>query len=69
MRIGDGELTYPVPWATTAASSAVAKPAHYRAALQAAGFSVVAERNRRISRLRSLNNYAPELRRPVAHRL
>ena len=47
MRIGDGELTYPVPWATTSASSAVAKSAHYREALQAAGFSVIAERNRR----------------------
>lgn len=47
MRIGDGELAYPVPWATTAASSAVATPAQYRAALQAAGFSIVAERNRR----------------------
>jgi ubiquinone/menaquinone biosynthesis C-methylase UbiE len=47
MRIDDGELTYPVPWATTAASSAVATPAQYRAALQATGFSVVAERNRR----------------------
>jgi SAM-dependent methyltransferase len=47
MRIGDGELTYPVPWATTAASSALATPAQYREALQAAGFSVIAERNRR----------------------
>jgi ubiquinone/menaquinone biosynthesis C-methylase UbiE len=47
MRIGDGELTYPVPWATAAASSAVATPAQYREALQVAGFSVVAERNRR----------------------
>ena len=47
MRIGDGELTYPVPWATIAASSAVAKPAQYREALQAAGFLVIAERNRR----------------------
>ncbi len=47
MKIGDGELTYPVPWATTATSSAVAKPAQYREALQAAGFSVIAERNRR----------------------
>ena len=46
MRVGDGERTYPVPWATTATSSAIAKPAH-REALQAAGFSVVAERNRR----------------------
>jgi ubiquinone/menaquinone biosynthesis C-methylase UbiE len=47
MRMGDGELTYPVPWATTAAANAVAKPAQYREALQAAGLSVIAERNRR----------------------
>ena len=47
MRIGEGELTYPVHWAATAASSAVATPAQYREALQAAGFSVIAERNRR----------------------
>lgn len=47
MRIGAGELTYPVPWATTAASSAVAEPAQYRAALHAAGFEMIAERNRR----------------------
>ncbi len=47
MRIGDGELTYPVPWATTASSSAVAEPAEYRKALEKAGFTVIAERNRR----------------------
>src|SRR5215510_1228856 len=47
MKIGDGELTYPVPWATTAASSALAKPAQYREALEKAGFAVIAERNRR----------------------
>jgi ubiquinone/menaquinone biosynthesis C-methylase UbiE len=47
MRVGEGELTYPVPWATTAASSALARPAQYREALQAAGFSVIAEHNRR----------------------
>jgi ubiquinone/menaquinone biosynthesis C-methylase UbiE len=47
MRTGDGELTYPVPWATTASSSAVATPAEYRDALQEAGFTVIAERNRR----------------------
>lgn len=46
MRTGDGELTYPVPWATTSASSAVAKPAQYREALERAGFDVIAERNR-----------------------
>jgi ubiquinone/menaquinone biosynthesis C-methylase UbiE len=46
MRIGDGELTYPVHWAATAASSAVATPAQYREALERAGFAVIAERNR-----------------------
>ena len=47
MKTGDGELTFPVPWATTAASSAVAEPGQYRNALQAAGFTVTAELNRR----------------------
>jgi ubiquinone/menaquinone biosynthesis C-methylase UbiE len=47
MRIGEGELTYPVPWATTASTSAVATPGHYKEALQIAGFTVDAERNRR----------------------
>jgi ubiquinone/menaquinone biosynthesis C-methylase UbiE len=47
MRVGEGELTYPVPWAPTAASSAVAEPDEYRAALEAAGFAVIAQRNRR----------------------
>src|SRR5258705_12264655 len=47
MKAGDGELSYPVPWATTAASSFVADPAQYRSALQAAGFAVIAELSRR----------------------
>jgi hypothetical protein len=47
MRTGEGELAYPVPWAATAESCAVAEPGQYRSALQAAGFAVVAERNRR----------------------
>lgn len=47
MKTGDGELTFPVPWATTAESSAVAKPSQYREALEQAGFTVIAERNRR----------------------
>ena len=47
MKTGDGELTFPVPWATTAASSAVASPGQYRSALQAAGFEVTTELNRR----------------------
>jgi len=47
MKTGDGALTFPVPWATTAATSFVAEPAQYRRALEAAGFTVIAELNRR----------------------
>lgn len=47
MRVGDGDLAYPVPWATRADGSAVASPGAYREALQAAGFRITAERNRR----------------------
>ena len=47
MKTGTGELTYPVPWATTAATSFVAEPAQYRHAFEAAGFAVMAELNRR----------------------
>ena len=46
MRIGEGELTYPVPWAASSATSAVATPEQYKDALQNAGFTVDAERNR-----------------------
>jgi SAM-dependent methyltransferase len=47
MQTGSGDLTFPVPWATTADQSAVAEPVRYKNALQKAGFSVIAERNRR----------------------
>ena len=47
MRTGDGEIAYPVPWATEAAISAVAAPEDYRRALLAAGFAIASERNRR----------------------
>jgi len=47
MWVGDGELTYPVPWAATSETSAVASPEQYKHALQDAGFAIVAERNRR----------------------
>ena len=46
MRISDGELTFPVPWASEPSGSAVASPAEYRLALEAAGFHISAERNR-----------------------
>jgi len=48
MRTGEGDIAYPVPWAKTAETSALETPAHYRAALEAAGgFTVIHERNRR----------------------
>jgi ubiquinone/menaquinone biosynthesis C-methylase UbiE len=47
MRTGDGDLTFPVPWATTAQSSALAEPEQYRQALQSAGFAIVSQRDRR----------------------
>jgi len=47
MQTDEADLVYPVPWATTAAASAVAPPETYRRALEAAGFVVEAERDRR----------------------
>lgn len=47
MRTGEGELSYPVPWAAGAATNALATPDRYKADLQAAGFRIVTERNRR----------------------
>jgi len=46
MRIGEGDLAFTVPWATTSETSAVATPAAYKEALGSAGFTVVAERDR-----------------------
>jgi SAM-dependent methyltransferase len=46
MQVGAGEITFPVPWATTAATSFVAAPEDYRAALAAAGFTLLVERDR-----------------------
>lgn len=46
MRVGDGDLDFPLHWATTAETSFVARPADYREGLEAAGFAVTAERNR-----------------------
>jgi SAM-dependent methyltransferase len=47
MRIGAGDLDFPVPWATTEAMSFLAEPAVYHRALDSAGLALVAERNRR----------------------
>jgi hypothetical protein len=47
MRVGEGDLTYPLPWSSVAETSAVATPTDYRAALTAARFEILDERNRR----------------------
>ena len=47
MRVGQGELSYPVPWATMADGSALGSLEEYKQALQLAGFTVTAERSRR----------------------
>lgn len=47
MRTGDGDFSYPLPWASTAATNAIATPAQYCEALAAAGFEIVSERERR----------------------
>ncbi|TJX39123.1 MAG: methyltransferase domain-containing protein, partial [Mesorhizobium sp.] len=44
MRLKDGALTFPLPWASNETLSFVATPGDYRSAAAAAGFSVTAER-------------------------
>lgn len=46
MRVGPGDLAYPVPWAETAATDFSVPPEAYRAAAEAAGFTIAAERGR-----------------------
>ncbi|TPM05383.1 methyltransferase domain-containing protein [Mesorhizobium sp. B2-3-11] len=47
MRAGAGELAYPLPWASTADTNAIAAPEQYRDTLSAAGFEILSERQRR----------------------
>jgi len=47
MRVGAGDLQYPVPWAATPDANAATSPDDYKSALARAGFTVIGERNRR----------------------
>ena len=47
MRTGEAPLVFPVPWAATPEISALATPEAYKAALQASGFELLDERDRR----------------------
>jgi ubiquinone/menaquinone biosynthesis C-methylase UbiE len=47
MRVAEGELPYPMPWAMTMDTSFVEAPAHYRKSLEDAGFAIDLERSHR----------------------
>ncbi|TIM67985.1 MAG: hypothetical protein E5Y52_10090 [Mesorhizobium sp.] len=47
MRTGAGAMSYPLPWASTAETNAIAAPDQYRDTLSAAGFEILSERERR----------------------
>ncbi|MGD9914161.1 MAG: class I SAM-dependent methyltransferase [Rhizobiaceae bacterium] len=47
MRVGPGELAFPVPWAERAELSALEPPETYRSAAAAAGLELTSETNRR----------------------
>ncbi len=47
MRISEGDLTYPVPWASESATSHLSTPDQYIATLQEAGFRVTTPMVRR----------------------
>ena len=54
MRLADGDLAFPLPWAAGPATSFVATSAEYRTALAAAGFTIQAEHTRAAFALESL---------------
>jgi len=54
MRLADGDLAFPLPWAADPSTSFVATSAEYRTALAAAGFTIQAEHNRAAFALESL---------------
>ncbi|GAB4188891.1 MAG: class I SAM-dependent methyltransferase [Wenzhouxiangellaceae bacterium] len=47
MRMNQGDLKYPVPWASETSASHLATPEQYKQALAQAGFEVTTENNRR----------------------
>jgi len=46
MRMKEGDLAYPVPWAADEATSSLADPERYKRALEATGFNLASEANR-----------------------
>ena len=71
MRTGEGALSYPVPWASEASMSFVEALPFYRGALEAAGFAVYGETDRRelaltfLATMKARTGTAPALGLPL----
>lgn len=48
MRLGEGPIGYPTPWAASEETSFVERPEHYRRRLSGAGFAIENETDRRV---------------------
>lgn len=65
MRQSDGAFSYPVPWSSEPATNHIATPDVYKAALAAAGLTVVKERNRRDFALQSMQQRIAQTGQPI----
>jgi ubiquinone/menaquinone biosynthesis C-methylase UbiE len=65
MRQSDGAFSYPVPWSSEPATNHIATPEAYKAALVAAGFTVIKERNRRDFALQSMQRRIDQTAQPI----
>lgn len=65
MRQSDGAFAYPVPWSSEPATNHIATPEAYKAALRAAGFEVVKERDRREFALQSMQQRIQQTAQPI----
>jgi ubiquinone/menaquinone biosynthesis C-methylase UbiE len=65
MRESDGPFAYPVPWSSEAATNHIDTPDTYKAALTAAGFTVIKERNRRDFALQSMQQRVAQAGQPI----
>lgn len=68
VRDGPGEVTFPVPWASTPAISFLSPLSAYHEALDAAGFELLGERNRRDFAIEFFQRPAAAGLRPVMGR-
>jgi ubiquinone/menaquinone biosynthesis C-methylase UbiE len=62
---GDGAFVYPVPWSSAPATNHIATPDAYKAALSAAGLTVVKERNRRDAALQAMQRRIEQTAQPI----